>query len=339
MESMSFGTYDGQKVTLFRMHGRDGFFIEVLNLGIALRTVMVPDQKGNLTDIVLGFDTPEAYAHDSSYIGVICGRYANRIGNASFKLGNYEYKVSANNGKHCLHGGFKGFNKKIWEAHPESDQEAVVFTYLSKDGEEGFPGNLQVSVRVGVTQRNEIVFDYQAETDRMTVVNLTNHSYFNLTGAKKNITNHLVWINASSITETDSDLIPTGRLLSLSGTEFDFRNVAKLKRDGFHFTGYDNNFILNEPGLSKPSAIVINPENGLALEMKTTEPAVQLYTANHFDGSQIGKKNIQYNQFWGLCLEAQHYPDSPNHPEFPSTLLQPGDIYRQTTIYRFYQVQ
>jgi len=339
MESMSFRSYDGQQVILFRMHGRDGFFIEVLNIGIALNKVMVPDQKGNLTDVVLGFDTPETYAQDASYIGVICGRYANRIGNASFRLGNHEYKVSPNSGKHCLHGGYKGFNRKIWEAHPEPGQEAVVFTYLSPDGEEGFPGNLKVAVRVSVTERNEIVFDYKAETDRMTVVNLTNHSYFNLTGAKENVVNHLLWINASSITENDSELIPTGRILPVTGTEFDFRKSVKVKREDFPFKGYDNNFILDEPGLSKPSALVINPETGLALEMKTTEPAVQLYTANHFDGSQVGKKNIRYNQFWGLCLEAQHYPDSPNHPEFPSVVLQPGDTYKQTTIYRFYQVQ
>lgn len=339
MEIVSFGSYDGQQVTLFRLHGRYGFVVEVLNLGITIRSIMVPDRQGNLIDVVLGFDSIEAYAEDSSYIGVICGRYANRIGNASFRLGNYDYKVSANHGKHCLHGGFKGFNKKIWKAHPESGQEAVTFTYHSCNGEEGFPGNLMVTVRLGVTERNEIVFDYKAETDKMTVINLTNHSYFNLTGAKENITNHLLWINASSITETNSELIPTGRILPVSSTEFDFRKPLKVKREDFLFKGYDNNFILDEPGLSKPSAVIINPETGLAIEMKTTEPAVQLYTANHFDGSQVGKKNIRYQQFWGFCLEAQHYPDSPNHPEFPSTVLQPGEAYQQTTIYRFYQVQ
>jgi len=339
MEIMSFGSHEGQNVSLFRMQGRNGFSIEVLNLGIAVRTVMVPDQKGNLTDVVLGFDAPETYAQDSSYIGVVCGRYANRIANASFRLGNHEYKVSANSGKHCLHGGFQGFNRKIWDAHPEPGQEAVLFTYLSRDGEEGFPGNLKVSVRVSVTDRNEIVFDYTAETDQVTVVNLTNHSYFNLSGAKENIANHLVWINASYITETNSELIPTGKILPVAGTEFDFKKPVEIKRDKFSFNGYDTNFILDEPGLSKPSAIIINPANSLALEMKTTEPAVQLYTANHFDGSQVGKRNTRYSQYWGVCLEAQHYPDSPNHPDFPSTVLKPGDVYKQTTIYRFYQVQ
>lgn len=339
MESIALGKYDGKEINLFRLYGKEGFHIEVLNFGIAIRSVVVPDRNGNLTDVVLGFDTPEEYAQDQSYIGVVCGRYANRIANALFRIGNQQFLVSANSGKHCLHGGYKGFNKKIWEALPESGKEAVLFKYFSPDGEEGFPGNLLVSVHIEVTLRNEIILKYTAETDKPTVINLTNHSYFNLTGAKKDITNHLLWIDASSITETDDELIPTGNILHVENSEYDFRKPVEVKRPGIAFKGYDNNFILNHPGLVNPSAIVISRETGLAVEMKTTEPAVQVYTANHFDGSQSGKKNIRYNRFWGICLEAQHYPDSPNHPDFPSTLLEPGQKFDQTTIYRFYKVQ
>jgi aldose 1-epimerase len=303
----------------------------------------VPDRNGKLADVVLGFENLEGYLGGHPYFGAATGRVANRIAKAKFTLDEKEYKLAANNGPNTLHGGIKGFDKVVWRASDSSGPAgpAVKMAYLSPDGEEGFPGNLSVTVTYTVTADNALRIDYAATTDKPTPVNITNHSYFNLAGpAAGSVLGHELMLTADLYTPVDDTLIPTGEITSVQGTPLDFTRpatlgsrIAELKGEP---GGYDHNYVLRSGGKELAlAARVTEPASGRILEMFTTEPAVQLYTANFLDGTLKGKHEVVYKKQQAFCLEAQHYPDSANQPKFPSTILRPGSTYTQTTIYKF----
>jgi len=338
MNIARFGTFENHKINLFRLEGKDGFYAEVLNYGGRVKTISVPGRNGKADDIVLGFDSLDSYLSDTSCLGAICGRYANRIKNGTFSLDQELFHVSRNEGNNCLHGGFSGFNCKVWQAEPidSGKNQGVRLTLVSPDMEEGFPGELHVSVTYRVTPANEFIIDYEATTDRPTVLNLTNHCYYNFSGASRDVLEHQVLINADSVTEIDKELIPTGRILPVAGTRFDFRTIRPVKMpEETPFAGYDDNFVLKPHHFQDRIAMLYEPSSGRKMEIYTTEPGVQVYTAGHFNGSITGKQGILYQRFYGICFETQHFPDSPNHPEFPSTRLNPGQKYHQTTMFRF----
>jgi aldose 1-epimerase len=296
--------------------------------------------------VVLGFDDIEGYQKTTTYIGALVGRYANRIAKGKFTLDGKEYTLATNNGENHLHGGVRGFDKVIWKARPLAARggSALELTYLSKDGEEGYPGNLSVRVVYTLTDANELKIDYYATTDKDTVVNLTNHNYYNLAGqGNGDILGHLLTLNASRFTPTDAGAIPTGELRPVQGTPFDFTRPtaigARIEQDEEQLKlgkGYDHNFVVNgRAGRLRLAARVTEPTTGRAMEVWTTEPGVQLYTGNFLDGSDVGKGGKPYRYRYGFCLETQHYPDSPNHPQFPSTVLRRGARFRSTTIYKF----
>lgn len=314
---------------------------KVITYGAILRELIVPDRTGKPGDVVLGFDTLEGYLAGHPFFGATTGRVANRIAKGKFTLDGVEHKLAVNNGPNSLHGGLKGFDKAVWKAENVSGSNgaAVKLTYVSKDGEEGYPGTLTASVTYTVTPENELKIDYTATTDKATPVNLTNHSYFNLAGAGS-ILGHELMLNSEFYTPVDADLIPTGEIKTVSGTPLDFTcpapigaRIGELKAEP---KGYDHNFVLRgDPRALKPAATVRDSASGRVLEMFTTEPAVQLYTANFLDGKLKGKGGVVYKQHQAFCLEAQHYPDSVHHDQFPSTILRPGSTYTQTTIYKF----
>jgi aldose 1-epimerase len=317
--------------------------VKVITYGAIVTEIDVPDRNGKLADVVLGFDSFEGYLGSHPYFGAATGRVANRIAKAKFTLDGKEFKLAANNGPNTLHGGLKGFDKVVWKASDVSGPSgpAVKMSYLSPDGEEGFPGNLSVSVTYTVTADNELRIDYSATTDKPTPVNITNHSYFNLAGpGAGSILGHEMMLEADLYTPVDDTLIPTGETTSVQGTPLDFTKPATL---GLRIGelkgepgGYDHNYVLRSGGKAlAPAARVTEPESGRVLEMFTTEPAVQLYTANFLDGTLKGKHGVIYKKHQAFCLEAQHYPDSANQPKFPSTILRPGSTYTQTTIYKF----
>jgi aldose 1-epimerase len=333
-------------VDLYTLTNAHGLEARVTNFGGAIISLRVPDQKGQFADVVLGFDKVEDYATNEPNFGVIIGRYGNRIGKARFTLDGKEYKLAANNGPNTLHGGVKGFSKAIWKAEPfqNSKGTGLVFTYTSKDGEGGFPGNLTTKVTYTLTDKNELIFDYEATTDKATPVNLTQHSYFNLKGeGQGDILGHVLMLNADRFTPVDENMIPTGELRPVKGTPFDFTKPAaigaringddeQLKRG----RGYDHNFVINRKGPKlELAARVHEPETGRVLEVYTTEPGVQFYSGNFLNGKLMGKNGHAYQQRDGFALETQHYPDSPNHPEFPSTILKPGQTFRSETVYKF----
>ncbi|MBS1866073.1 MAG: galactose mutarotase [Acidobacteria bacterium] len=348
MEKKSFGTTpDGKTADLYTLTNKNGMQVAITNYGGAIVSIIVPDKNGKLGDVVLGYDTLDGYVTDKNYFGALIGRYGNRIGNAQFKIDGITYTLAKNNGKNSLHGGIKGFNKALWDAKDISrnGEPALELKYTSKDGEEGFPGNLSVTVVYTLTNKNELKIDYSATTDKKTVVNLTNHSYFNLSGpGSGDILKSVLRVNADKFTPVDSDLIPTGELKSVAGTPFDFREPteigARIDSDDEQLKlgkGYDHNFVLNKEkpaGLSL-AARVEDPASGRVLEVWTTEPGVQFYTANFLDGSVHGKGGIAYGKRTAFCLETQHFPDSPNKPSFPSVLLSPGQKYHTTTVYKF----
>ncbi len=316
---------------------------KVITHGAILRELIVPDRQGKPGDVVLGFDNLEGYLAGHPFFGATAGRVANRIAKGRFTLDGVEYKLAVNNGPNSLHGGLKGFDKAVWKAENVSGAKgaAVKLSHVSKDGDEGYPGTLSVSVTYTVTPENELRIDYSATTDKATPVNLTNHSYFNLAGpASGSILGHELTLASEFYTPTDADLIPTGALETVSGTPLDFTvpvpigaRLGELKAEP---KGYDHNFVLRgEPGALKPAAKVRDSASGRVLEMFTTEPAVQLYTANFLDGKLKGKGGVAYKQHQAFCLEAQHYPDSVHHDNFPSIILRPGSTYTQTTIYKF----
>jgi aldose 1-epimerase len=340
---MDFGkTADGTPIEMYVLsNGR--MKVKVITYGAIVTEIDVPDRNGNVTDVVLGFDNLEGYLGGHPYFGAATGRVANRIAKAKFTLDGKDYKLAANNGPNTLHGGLKGFDKVVWKASDVSALAgpAVKMSYLSPDGEEGFPGNLSVAVTYTVTADSALRIDYSATTDKPTPVNITNHSYFNLGGpAAGSILEHELLLEADQYTPVDETLIPTGEIASVEGTPLDFTKaarigarIAQLKGEP---VGYDHNYVLRGGGKGLAlAARVTEPESGRVLEMYTTEPAVQFYTANFLDGTLKGKHGVVYKKHQAFCLEAQHYPDSINQPKFPSTLLRPGATYTQTTIYKF----
>ena len=334
---------DGTAVDLFTLKNAKGMEVAITNYGGIIVSILVPDAKGKLGDVALGFDSLDSYVKSSPYFGSLVGRVGNRIGKAEFSLGGKTYKLAVNNGPNTLHGGRKGFDKVVWQAKAiEGVEPALELSYTSPDGEEGYPGTLKAKVVYTLTADNGIRMDYEATTDKTTVVNLTNHAYFNLKGSG-DILGHEIQILASRTTPVDSTLIPTGEIRPVAGTPFDFTKPmligARIDADDEQIRfggGYDHNFVLDAAGgkLSL-AARVVEPTTGRVLEVLTTEPALQFYSGNFLDGTLTGKGGQKYVRRSGLCLEAQHYPDSPNKPAFPPIVLEPGKTYRQTTVYRF----
>lgn len=341
-----FGKADGQSVALYTLTNRNGVEAKITPYGGIVVSLKVPDRNGKLGDIVLGFDNLDSYLKGNDpYLGALIGRYGNRIGNGRFTLNGVEYKLARNNGPNHLHGGIKGFDKVVWNAQPAKTRNGakLTLTYGSRDGEEGYPGNLSVRVVYTLTDNNELKIDYSATTDKDTVVNLTHHSYFNLAGqGNGDILNHQLMINADRFTPVDSTLIPTGELRGVKGTPFDFKQStaigARINQEDEQLKfgkGYDHNFVLNgRTGILRHAARVTETSTGRVMEVWTTEPGLQFYSGNFLDG-KTGKEGKSYQIRYGLCLETQHFPDSPNKPDFPATVLRKGRIYRTTTIYKF----
>lgn len=341
IQKTQFGkTKDGQTVDLFTLTNQNGMVVKITNYGGIITQILVPDRKGNVGDVVLGFDNFERYEAGDPYFGAIAGRYANRIAKGKFSLDGHEYTLAINNGPNSLHGGLVGFDKKVWQASTRetADGPSLALHYLSRDGEEGYPGNLDVYVTYTLTHDNAVKIEYLAKTDKPTVLNLTNHSYFNLTGPGSGTIDHTVlMINADRYTPVDENQIPTGELKSVKGTPFDFTTPTPIgQRIDEVPPGYDHNYVLNQ---SRPGELVLavratDPQSGRVMTVQTTQPGVQLYTGNYLDGTikGIGGTYVKHGAF---CLETQHFPDSPNHPKFPSTRLNPGQNWVSTTIYRF----
>jgi aldose 1-epimerase len=339
-------TPDGSRVDLYTLANDRGVIIKVTNFGGIIVSIISPDRHGKPADIVLGYDSLNEYLDQQLYFGCIVGRYANRIADSNFILNGDAYALNSNEGNNHLHGGLSGFDKKIWKTKEIEAQEGsgLEFTGVSADGEEGYPGRLAITFRYILSDANELIIRYKAATDKPTIINLTQHSMFNLSGDMSlDILNHELMLNANRITPVKANLLPTGELRDVAGTPFDFRQPmaigAEINSDDTQLgygNGYDLNWVLNNPdGSLIPAARVIEPTSGRILEAFTTEPGLQLYTGNYLDGSSIGKGGVAYNQYAGFALEAQHFPDSPNQLKFPTTVLNPGETYRQTTIYRF----
>ena len=331
---------DKKEALLFSLENENGVKIKITNYGGTIISLEVPDKNGSAADIVLGMPDWEGWIENPYYFNCIVGRTCNRIGGARFTIDGVEYKVSANHGEISLHGGFKGFHQKLWEAKTfnENDKTGVELTYLSPDGEEGFPGNLSVKAIYTLNNNNEISLEFFAVTDKATPVNLTNHGYFNLGGeGSGEIYSHELMICADKITVTDSNSIPTGEFSSVSGTPFDFAKPHQIgERIEQLYMGYDDNFVLrNQTGELALAASVHEPNSGRILEVFTTEPGVQLYTANWFDGSLKGKCGMPHTIHTAFCLETQHFPDSMNHPEFPDVILRPGEEFYSKTVWKF----
>ena len=347
VRKQSFGkTGDGRPVDLYTLTNSQGMEVRAMTYGGIIVSLRVPDKTGKFDDVVLGHDTLDGYLVNPPYFGVIVGRYANRIGNATFTLDGVKYTLAKNDGPNSLHGGLNGFNKQVWEAKPFKDTTGVgvAFSYLSKDGEEGYPGNLKVKVSYVLTDENQVVIDYEATTDKATPLNLSQHSYFNLAGeGSGDILGHHLMLNADRFTPVDKTLIPTGEIRPVQGTPLDFTTPTAIGariNDNYEQLvvgrGYDHNFVINrkEDGLIL-AARVHEPTSGRVLEVFTTEPAVQFYSGNFLDGTITGKHGHVYKQRNGFCLETQHYPDSPNHPDFPSTILRPGATFHSQTVFKF----
>jgi len=335
----SFGSLpDGTPADLFSLTNGAGAVVKVTNYGTIITEIHVPDRRGLDADVVLGFPDLQGYLGGHPYFGCTVGRFANRIAKGRFELDGKSYQLAINNGPNSLHGGLEGFDKVVWRAEPQAGA-SVLFKHHSPDGDENFPGNLDVQVRIALTEQNELVLEYEAVTDQATPINLTNHSYFNLAGAG-NVLDHALMLNASHYTPTDATQIPTGEIAPVAGTPMDFRTPVAI---GSRFSqlsmkpaGYDHNFVIDGGGASLVlAARVVEPATGRTMEVLTTEPGVQLYTANYLDSTLAGKGGLRYGQYSALCLETQHFPDSVNKPNFPSVILRPGEVYRQKTIYRF----
>ncbi len=336
---------DGKEIGIYTLTNRKGVEAAITNYGGRVVSILVPDRHGKMADVVLGFDTLAPYLGKEPHFGTVVGRYANRIARGRFTLDNVEYRLPQNEGENTLHGGPDGFGRRVWtprELH--GDSPALELTYLSGDGEEGFPGNLSVRVVYTLTDANELRLDFTATTDKPTVVNLTNHAYFNLAGeGNGDILSHLMMINADHFTPGDSNQIPTGEIRSVEGTPLDFRKPtaigARIDQDDEQLKfgrGYDHNYVLNHRGEDLVlAARAVEPESGRTLEVRTSQPAIQLYTGNFLDGTVQGKGGKSYPYRSAFCLETQHFPDSPNHPNFPSTVLRPGQTYQETAVYKF----
>ena len=339
------GIREGRPVHLYKLTNAHGLELDAMNYGGIIMSLRVPDKNGKFADIVLGHATMEGYIPNPTYFGAIVGRYANRIANGQFTLDGKTYHLPKNDGPNTLHGGVnRTFDKVVWDAEPLKDATGVAFTYLSKDGEEGFPGNLTTKVTYKLTDDNELIIDYEATTDKATPINVSQHSYFNLKGeGDGDILDHEILISADKFTPVDKNLIPTGELRPVQGTPFDFTTATKIGariEDNYEQLvlghGYDHNFVINRsaPGLVL-AARVTEPTSGRVLEVSTTQPGVQFYTGNFLDGTITGKHGHVYKRRYGFCLETQHFPDSPNHPNFPNTILRPGETFHETTVFKF----
>jgi aldose 1-epimerase len=350
IRKQSFGkTNTGEQIDLYSLSNQKGMEVSITNFGATIVTLRVPDRAGKSADVVLGFDTLEGYENGKSYFGATVGRYANRIGGGTFSIGGKTYTLPKNNGNNTLHGGIVGFNKKVWKAREIAgkDGAALELSYLSPDGEEGFPGNLSVKVVFTLlADRNELKIDYTATTDKDTVLNLSNHSYFNLAGeGNGDVLDHVMRLHAKQFTPVDETLIPTGELRDVAGTPLDFNTataIGKRINDNYEQLvfgkGYDHNWVVARSGTGTGLTIAAeasDPKSGRTLEVLTTEPGVQFYSGNFLDGSAKGKGGEAYAQRAAFCLETQHFPDSPNHPNFPSTLLKPGAVFHSETVFRF----
>ncbi len=335
---------NGKKTDLYILRNKNNMEVCVTNFGGRIVSVMVPDKDGNMRDVVLGFDSIQDYISQPSDFGASIGRYANRINQGQFTLDGVEYRLPRNNFGHCLHGGPKGFQYQVYDAVQTSPQE-LTLTYLAKDGEEGFPGNITCKVFMELTDDNAIDIRYEAETDRPTVVNMTNHSYFNLDGDAASNADHLLTVDADYYTPVDSTFMTTGEIAPVEGTPMDFRTPTPV---GAHLVsdsdfvqlknglGYDHNWVLNTQGdISRKAATLQSPKTGITLDVYTNEPGIQVYSGNFLDGSQSGKKGIVYQRRASVCLETQHYPDSPNKPDWPSVVLRPGEKYNSHCIFKF----
>jgi aldose 1-epimerase len=337
----SFGRLpDGTEIDLYALTNKNGVKARIMTYGATLVSLETPDRNGKFADIVLGFDSLVGYLGANPYFGSTVGRYANRIAQGQFILDGVTYPLAKNNGENHLHGGIKGFDKVVWTAEPVRQEGAVGIKlgYLSQDGEEGYPGNLSVTVVYTLTEENELRISYRATTDKATPVNLTNHSYFNLAGqGNGDILGHELMLNADSYTPVDEGLIPTGEILPVEGTPMDFRSLRAIgARIAEVKGGYDHNYVLRGGGGKlELAARVDEPASGRVMEIDTTEPGIQFYTGNFLDGTITGKGGKVYKQHYGFCLETQHFPDSPNKPNFPSTILRPGEEFSSLTVYKF----
>lgn len=340
-----FGTTpDGAVVDLYKLANDHSLEVSITNYGGAITSIKVPDRNGNISDVVLGYETLAEYVEHPRFLGALIGRHANRIRLGRFSLNGIDYQLPQNNGANHLHGGVIGFHKVVWEASPEirNDELVLHLTYLSKDGEANYPGNCEVKVDYVVNQSNELRIEYRATTDKDTIVNLTNHSYFNLAGAG-NILDHELMINAAAFTPITKDLIPTGEIRPVEATPMDFTKSARIGArinepyDQLGFTGgYDHNFVLNESTSAMKLAVrLYDPSSGRTLEVFTTQPGIQFYSGNFLDGTLTGKGGAVYHKYAALCLETQHFPDSPNHSNFPTTVLRAGDVFEEVTVFRF----
>ena len=335
-------TPEGIDAEIFTLKNANGIEVRATNYGGIITSIRTPDRNGTFADIVLGFDTMAEYVAGHPHFGSVIGRYANRIADGRFKIDGIDHKLAVNSGPNHIHGGVKGFDKYVWQAEVIGSN-GVRFSRVSPDGEEGYPGNLQVAVAYSLTNYNELIVEYQAMTDLPTIVNLTQHSYFNLAGAGNgDVLGHEVTIDADRFTPVNAATIPTGQLTPVAGTPFDFRKPTAIgarieaKHPQLARGGYDHNYVLNREGNTLEfAARVVEPASGRVLEVATTEPGIQFYTSNFLDGSIKGKGGLAYVRHGAFCLETQHFPDSPNKPQFPSTVLRPGDTYSSRTVFKF----
>ena len=332
-----FGSTDGQDVSLYTLTNDRGFEVSITSFGGAVVSLKAPDRSGEFADVVLGYETLEEYVQNPRYFGGLIGRHANRIGLGKFSLNGTQFQLTQNNGVNHLHGGAKGFDKRVWKAADETTDSGarLRLEYFARDGEEGYPGNLTAQVTYTLSPENEIEISYEARTDRETIVNLTNHSYFNLAG-QGDILGHELTLHADAFTPVSKELIPSGEITAVENTPMDFRGGKAIGADLAAAGGYDHNFVLNNfDGSLRPAARLYEPGSGRVLEIFTTQPGIQFYSGNFLDGSFTGKGGAVYHQYTGLCLEPQYFPDAPNHANFPSTVLRPGEVYKHVSRYRF----